>query len=315
MNRHLLLSLGALLSTGLAWPADKPGSVDHPLVSRYQGSEITGYVTSSYDSYLLTTKPSTKITDPKTPARGMALEGAYTGIVYAAPPSRSSLEVFANYQTALQRAGFQILWSCKTDCGTLFSQNQTTGTKAPVTVDTFYNAQDTRYLAAKLTRPSGDVFVAVVTAFAVKRTNILVEILETKSMDTGKVQVDAGALLDGLRRDGKVALYAVFFDLDKAILKPESKPQMEEIAKLLKNTPDLNVFVVGHTDGTGTLAYNQDLSKRRADAMVAALIKDYGIPAARLSPAGVGPLAPLASNRDEAGRARNRRVEIVEMVR
>jgi OOP family OmpA-OmpF porin len=95
------------------------------------------------------------------------------------------------------------------------------------------------------------------------------------------------------------------------VLKPESRPTLEQIAKLLGAQPQLNVFIVGHTDSQGAYDYNLDLSKRRAEAIAAELVKSFRIPQARLRTAGVGLLAPVGSNGTEAGRALNRRVELV----
>ena len=315
VGKSVALCAVLLLASGVGQSADKAGAKDHPLISRYEGSEIIGYLTSTYDSYLLTTKPSTRILDTRSAARGLSLEGAYSGILYAAPAGRSTLEVFANYRSALQRGGFQTLWSCSTDCGVLFATNQARNAKTPGTELTWYDAKDTRYLAAKLARPGGDVYVAVLTANSEGHTRTMVEVLETKAMETGKVLVDAGELRAAIARDGKVALYAVYFDTDQATLKSESRPQLEEIAKLLQGAADLSVFIVGHTDGVGTLEHNMDLAKRRAETITNALVTDYHVAKARLTARGVGPLAPIASNRDEAGRAKNRRVEVVERMR
>ena len=83
---------------------------------------------------------------------------------------------------------------------------------------------------------------------------------------------------------------------------------MDEIAKLLKTDAALKLRVVGHTDNQGGLHSNIALSKRRPEAVTAALLSQHGITAGRLSAYGVGDLAPVASNTDEAGRAKNRRV-------
>ncbi|MDH3581052.1 MAG: OmpA family protein, partial [Hyphomicrobiales bacterium] len=85
-----------------------------------------------------------------------------------------------------------------------------------------------------------------------------------------------------------------------------------EIAKLLKARPKLKLFVVGHTDNQGKLAYNRTLSQRRAESVVAYLNKVHRVKNARLVPHGLGFLAPVATNRTEAGRQKNRRVELVE---
>jgi len=95
------------------------------------------------------------------------------------------------------------------------------------------------------------------------------------------------------------------------VLKPESLPTLEQIAKLLGGQPQLNVFIVGHTDNQGNFDYNLDLSRRRAEAIAAELVKSYRIAQPRLRTAGVGFLAPVGSNATEAGRALNRRVELV----
>ena len=86
----------------------------------------------------------------------------------------------------------------------------------------------------------------------------------------------------------------------------------EEIAKLLKQTPSLKLRVVGHTDGTGALDANMKLSQARGEAVVQALVGQYGIATSRLKGYGVGPLAPVASNATEEGRGKNRRVELVQ---
>ncbi len=123
--------------------------------------------------------------------------------------------------------------------------------------------------------------------------------------------VDAGAMAKGLREKGHIALYGIYFDTDKAVIKPESRPTLDEIAKLLRAQPQLNVVIVGHTDSQGTFDYNVDLSRRRADAVAAELARSYKIANTRLRTAGVGFLAPIGSNASDDGRALNRRVELV----
>ena len=99
---------------------------------------------------------------------------------------------------------------------------------------------------------------------------------------------------------GRVVLDGLFFDHDKATLTPESKPALDEIAKFLTMRPELSVYVVGHTDSTGSFDYNETLSRDRAGAVAAALVDRYGIAAERLEAHGVGPLVPVFTNQSAA---------------
>ena len=110
---------------------------------------------------------------------------------------------------------------------------------------------------------------------------------------------------------GRVALYGIRFDTDKADVKPESKPALVEIHKLLKADRALKLRVVCHMDNQGALDANIALSKRRAEAVNAALVGQYGIAASRLSAFGIADLAPVASNANDEGRAKKQRVELV----
>ncbi|MFX8024096.1 OmpA family protein, partial [Acinetobacter baumannii] len=97
------------------------------------------------------------------------------------------------------------------------------------------------------------------------------EIVEPKAMPTGQVTVDAKAIGQGLAAEGRVALTGLFFDTGKAELKPESKPQLDAMAELLKAQPALKAWIVGHTDNVGGFDANEKLSLARAQAVVAAL--------------------------------------------
>jgi outer membrane protein OmpA-like peptidoglycan-associated protein len=152
------------------------------------------------------------------------------------------------------------------------------------------------YASVLVSKSNDDIYAQLVVA--------VVGAIENK-------MVDAGEMAKGLREKGHIALYGIYFDTDKAVIKPESRPTLDEIAKLLRAQPQLNVVIVGHTDSQGTYDYNMELSRRRADAVAAELAKSYKIAAARLRTAGVGFLAPIGSNASDDGRALNRRVELV----
>lgn len=136
-------------------------------------------------------------------------------------------------------------------------------------------------------------------------------VVERQAM-TQEVVADAKTMAADIGATGRAVLYGIFFDVDKAEVKPESEPALTEIARLLKQDPALKLYVVGHTDGTGVLEHNMRLSQMRAEAVAKELASKHGVAADRLKPHGVGPLAPVATNDTEEGKARNRRVELVK---
>lgn len=137
-------------------------------------------------------------------------------------------------------------------------------------------------------------------------------IVENKPMED-EVTIDAAALNQGISETGKVAVYGIYFDSGKSVIKPESKPTIDEIVKMLQQSPKLKIFIVGHTDSDGSVESNMKLSSDRAAAVVKALTEN-GISASRLKSSGVGPYCPVESNHTEEGKAKNRRVELVEMI-
>ena len=145
------------------------------------------------------------------------------------------------------------------------------------------------------------------------RPMIQLDVIELKAMQERMVVAKASDMQRELGAEGRIAVYGILFDFDKATLRPDSKPQLEEIAKLLKGAPALKVLIVGHTDAKGGMDYNQKLSERRARSVVETLARDYGIDRGRLSPVGVGMAAPIATNRTDEGRGLNRRVELVDL--
>lgn len=120
--------------------------------------------------------------------------------------------------------------------------------------------------------------------------------------------------LDGCEVEAVIELQGVYFDFDKATIKPEGKVVLNEAAALLQKHERVVVEVAGHTDSTGSDAYNQGLSERRANA-----VKDYltskGVKASRLTARGYGESRPVASNDTKEGRAENRRVELIVLDR
>ena len=129
---------------------------------------------------------------------------------------------------------------------------------------------------------------------------------------TGLIETNSDKVLEQLEQKGKASIYGILFDYDKATIKAESKEALDVIAQVMEKNKKLSLYVVGHTDDKGSFDYNLKLSKRRADAVVNALIADYGVAKERLLAQGAGPYSPVATNKNDLGRELNRRVELVE---
>jgi outer membrane protein OmpA-like peptidoglycan-associated protein len=119
-------------------------------------------------------------------------------------------------------------------------------------------------------------------------------------------------LKSALDKDGKVILYGILFDLDKASLKQESVKQLSNMVALLLKYPTLKIEIQGHTDNQGKDDYNMKLSKNRAET-VSSYLQLFGVDKNRLVSKGFGESKPIASNDTEEGRAQNRRVELIKI--
>lgn len=296
---------------------DIKGSKDHPLAGRFPGSVIRAYEAKDFDEYTLGLgKLSYRGKDNTFHwAKSEKIEGKVTRITYAAPASASTAAIIRAYNEALRKAGFIIVFATD-EKGMGYRYDNWYYRAYPDPQQRRQNLlgfKSTRYLVAKLSGPEGDVYAVAYTAiggFAARNAPIIqLDVIEVRALKKGLVT--AGAMSDELTRSGRIAIYTLYFDTDKADIKPESEPTLKEIARLIQQNKSLKLYVVGHTDNTGALAHNVGLSQRRAEAIVKALTLNHGVEAARLRSAGVGPLAPVAPNNSEDGRAKNRRVELV----
>lgn len=318
-----VLLLGVLIGPLSSMAKDVAGSHDCPLVSRYTGSTIIGYVHRAYGEMDMPTGAATKA---RTFAKTRHVEGELWRIIYMDPAERSPLEVFRNYELGLKKAGFTIIFSCeKEQCGRDFNELVYAHTdrirSSPAARDAFMLDQDRHYLAAELKNDKGVADVSLYVALdgnagynykGAGRVMTYLRVVKHLSMEKNMVTIDAAAMARDLAAKGHVAIYGLYFDTDKATLKADSKPALQQMANLLANEPKLKVYIVGHTDNVGALGYNLKLSSRRAEAITRLLETTYHIAPSRLVAEGVGPLAPVDSNDTAAGRAKNRRVEMVK---
>jgi outer membrane protein OmpA-like peptidoglycan-associated protein len=262
-----------LLAGAAAAQLDDKNCKDHPLFTRMPGSWIHSCQERQFDAFDFTVGPNRMTT---------RVEGQLWKINYYPNndlnPKPSELQIQRNFQNAVQKQGGKIVWTEK-------SRN-----------------------TYRLDKDGLEIWVELRTEFTGK---YFLTIMQKQGM-VQDIVVNAAALAQGLMIDGHMAVDGIYFDTGKAVIKPESAQAIEEIAKLLKADPALKVFVVGHTDSVSTVELNLKLSQDRAQAVLQALVSQHGIDAARLRAHGCGPFAPVASNATEAGRAKNRRVELVK---
>ncbi|MFZ6799184.1 OmpA family protein [Undibacterium sp. Di24W] len=312
------------------WGKDVPKSADHPFIKRFVGSWLTGYSAAEWD---ITKFPTTNVIGKDKKFQDVVtLEGKQTRIIYLAPRGKMPVEVFRNYQQALQSAGVKIRFVCESQCSNLYwawKEMNEPNKGMQWAEGSIYTPTSSRYshssgltpdkgmmLVGSVKRGEQETHVLLYTSVAAYDvtglTQTYIHLVEPKPMPTGQVAVDATALQNGLQEEGKVTLSGLFFDTGKATIKDESKVQLEEMAKLMQAQTQQKYFIVGHTDNVGNFDSNMTLSLQRAQAVVQALsAAPYKIAASRLIAKGNANLAPVASNTEEAGRARNRRVEMV----
>jgi OmpA-OmpF porin, OOP family len=275
---------------------------DHPEVARFPGSRISHYDFKEYEEFrLILSKPVNRKSE-WVADKTLDLEGRVTYVHYDVPKSASPLQVFRNYQSSLKRSGFKDLFVCERPCTEANLGSFQDLMKAPKHYLNY--STDNQFLAAQ----RNGTYVSL----WVNDGGVWLHVVEKQSLNDGLMEVRGESpMAKSLNADGKVDVYGFQFDTGKALLKDGSKPTLQELGKVLQDNPNLNIEVVGHTDDVGGPDANQRLSEQRAAAVADALTKGYGIASNRLSTRGMGQTAPLEPNTTEAGRAKNRRVEII----
>ena len=310
-----------LLCVPALFAADVPDSKDPAGMKRYQGSEIIGYHAPKFDEFVLplgnpqSEKPVT-----------LRVEGLLSRHTYIAPVGRGATELLRNYKLEFQRLGVQTMYEKKVgEPGWLGPGFDKMATEDDLGQILEYNEADERILIGKTKDAKPTYYAVFVTSYAdgviperlaavvqKGRALAVVTVITPEAMEKNMSFVNADEMKGAIGDSGKVVLYGIFFDTDKDVVKPESKPTLDEIATLMKSNPTLKVHVVGHTDDQGKTDYNLDLSRRRAASVVRELTTKYSINASRLDSFGCGLYSPLSANTTEAGRAKNRRVELVQ---
>lgn len=256
------------------------------------------------------------------------IEGALDSRVFVKPQQKSNLEVFRSYERELAAAGFTTLVS-ETPSRDLQQRIWNMYRNTARLSDRYgsYRSTEDRILSADLARietfpdyyivaerTRGDELLTVAIIISRDQNLYMIEEVITAAMETGTVSINIEALRSEIEASGKIAVYDIHFATGSAVIEPESAEALAVIASYLSEVSG-GFYIVGHTDDTGSLESNLTLSEQRAAAVKASLLADYGVDAGRLETRGVGPLAPVSTNIDDAGRALNRRVEIVQRLR
>ncbi|MCP1198965.1 OmpA family protein [Notoacmeibacter sp. MSK16QG-6] len=311
--RHLVLAAAVFM----AGPAM---AQEATVVQPFAGSEYIAQHAVEFDrlTYL------SKIEDGETETD--AIEGTLRVGVLKWPEGKAPLEIQRSFENALNAAGFEIMANAdlpqfspeQKALQAVFKTNRLGGRGYPRIDNPKRNAGlmvqkvdifPAHYISAKRSKDGEDtVFTLIMSSQA---RVYMMEEATAAAMAEDTVSISAEGLTSEIEEAGKAILYGVQFDTGSAIIRPSSAASLEVIAEVLKSR-DGGFYIVGHTDDTGGFEMNMTLSSDRSASIVKALIDQYGIDASRLQSGGVGPLAPLASNENEAGRQLNRRVELVE---
>jgi outer membrane protein OmpA-like peptidoglycan-associated protein len=284
-----------LLAAAPALAQDEEGCKDHPLFTRFPNTILSGCEDSQFDLRKFPVGPipndqALKLVEVEGPVRWLS----YQTKEGTTPPS--GLQIMRNFENAAKSAGGSVEGQYPGWCKAMYD---------PEGMPRMGNGCTSFALTLKFVRGGKETWVFLQ---ATERDGAyMMTIAEREAM---KQDIAVNELADKLTKDGFVTLY-VNFDTGKATIRPDSAKTLDDAAAALKLAAALRVEVAGHTDNVGAADANQRLSQERAQAVMAAL-GVRGIKADRLTAKGYGQSMPVADNRTDEGRAKNRRVELVK---
>jgi OOP family OmpA-OmpF porin len=277
----LIVGFLMIANIALALEPDVEGSKDPPLFTRMPNFYISEYKYYDFDVYTFLNSKGEEVN----------VEGQRYQVIYrfqegATPPSQ--LQIIRNYTNAIKKTG---------------------GTIEKESID---QIEGSVYM--RLQKDNTEIWIHIGTSAITAVNPYTLNIVQKADMvqDVVANPEVAEAFAKEIGEKGKVAIYGIHFDTNKTEIKPDSETALKEVSKLLSQNPNLKLYIVGHTDNVGEFSYNMKLSQARAESVVKELTTKYGVASGRVMPYGVGPLSPVASNKTEEGRAKNRRVELIE---
>lgn len=296
---------GALLATTMQ-AQDVASARDHSLISRVAGSTIREYNVT----------PNGRCVLPLGPARGTSftrsipVQGKVTRIVYAQKPGLSVGDVYREFQRSFQEGNIKASFTCSDgSCGT--------GTGPANACSVPWNgANGQRQFTGSSSNGNDSVLISLhvqAPEFSGRAVAVLTVIEPNASggdTDTG-IGAGVATIRSALASRGYMDLEGPLFENGSARLLPRTDQVLRQVSTYLKQNPSVRLFIVNHTNNEGNWQREMDLSRERAQAVVRALGTTYGVTGNRLFPHGIGPLAPVADIRTDAGRDRNTRTTLI----
>ncbi|MFN3210958.1 MAG: OmpA family protein [Roseovarius sp.] len=327
-RRGVFLTIVAGLGLGTAGAVPAAGLE----LSLPPGAVMTREVRRPAEAYLVPTEPYADGRIPAIDAEGVFLQQAWR----LDAPGVSSLQLQRPLRRQIVDAGYTIMLDCAArECGGFDFRFNTPVLPAP---DMFVDLRDYRFLSARKAGADGQPDFVTVLVSQVSSSGF-VQVIRVRQSAAGEdgltVRADgtapespppetapsggeadgpapaAGSVAEALLEAGHVVLADLDFETGTVSLGPGPHASLQALAAFLKEDESRRVALVGHTDTVGGLDDNVALSRRRAAAVLERLVSEYGIPRVRLQAEGMGYLSPVASNRTQAGREANRRVEAV----
>lgn len=297
-----------IISALIGFSSDVFASDNNDIISIFEGSSVEYNDNIGFNEhYILENNETVTV-----------VEGEIRRQFCYAPKGRSPFEIVKNYEKAITNKGGTVINLSRNAGSAVIANQEFIGdlfTKGRVSRMTNYEymqlpnyAND--YVAGKISTAKADYYVAVAAVKIEKNTVFTLVTVEAKPMEMGMVSLDV--MNEGIAKDGRVAIYDIHFASGKSEVEQESSEALEIIADYLKKHAGKKYIVVGHTDNVGSFDGNIKLSINRAKEVAAKLVLEYGIDKDQLRYYGVGATSPKTSNSTKEGKARNRRVEIVE---